>query len=153
MDGWRKETNKIIQALDDFAAALEEMDFPNRIKDLLEDTQKLVETHQFIPKEDYLNIVERLEALAPLEEKARDALQVLGGDFGEFSLFEATCHVINMLQHGTKDDDILSFLSEYLIEEEKEIEIFGFDNEEVPEIVLTNPGEIWDYLYDLYTNE
>lgn len=154
MRDWRKEIALTNHALDDFMGALKEMGFPDRMKELMEDTCNLLETYDFIPKEEYLDIVERLEALAPLEDKARNALQNIGGDFGEFSLFVITCNVLDMLQQGTHEEPYYPLLSDYFLEENKEIEIFGSEDEnEEPEVVLTNPGEIWDYLHNAYVNE
>ena len=156
---YKKRMVELTNALDDFCYGLRELGFgevtaPDNIIDLMASAYRAAESEEFISKENYLSMIEKVQELEKREEKIDKALEVIGSDFGKFSLLEITSLVIELLERASHDDEQYPYLSELLwsMHPEEGLALYEEVSEE-PSLILKNPEDVWDYLYKYYTEE
>ena len=156
---YKKRMVELTNALDDFCYGLCELGFgevtvPQSIIDLMAFAYRAAESDEFIPKENYLSMISKVQELEKAEEKIDRALGIIGSDFGKFSLLEITSLIVEFLEKASRDDEEYPFLSELLwsLHPEEGLELFE-EGSDTPSLVIKNPGELWDYLHKIFVDE
>lgn len=156
---YKKRMVELTNALDDFCYGLRELGFgevtvPQDIIDLMASAYRAAKSDEFISKENYLSMINKVQELEKAEEKIDRALGIIGSDFGKFSLLEITSLIVEFLEKASRDDEEYPFLSELLwsLHPEEGLELFE-EGSDTPFLVIKNPGELWDYLHKIFVDE
>lgn len=145
-----KELNECVKQIDKEMRNLGGTFSIKVVQDLLDRIIESFAGVEFLDKESYCGFVNEIKEIEKICDRVDILYRKIGGDFGNFSLFEYIVLAVELLEYATYDSIICQdypCTSEIVYNGEFS---YYLSSDSTNEVVIDSPEKCWDYLKEDY---